>query len=92
MNPGVRAWPWALCGGMLLATGCVIHRGPWRLDPDSVPADNGASDGVELVLVANVAPEDRAARAVAARKEPPATSNIGQTAFTDRQPPYMAIT
>jgi hypothetical protein len=52
---------------MLLTMGCVIHRGPWRMDP--APSRASADDGVELVLLANVSPEDRAARAVAARVE-----------------------
>jgi hypothetical protein len=52
---------------MLLATGCVAHRGPWRLDP--APAEASAADGVELVLLANVSPEDAGARAVATRVE-----------------------
>jgi len=80
-EPGVRARPWALCGWTLLAMGCVIHRGPWRLDPEPAkaigttadpegpPAKQSASDGVDLVLLANVSPEDRGARAVAARVE-----------------------
>ena len=56
---------------MLLAAGCVIHRGPWRLDPEpeGPPENPSADDGVELVLLANVSPEDRGARAVAARLE-----------------------
>ncbi len=46
--------------------GCVTHRGPWRLDADGAPDDG---EGVELVLLANVAPEDRGARAVAQEVE-----------------------
>lgn len=49
--------------------GCVIHRGSWRIEPDAAPAEGSAGDGVELVLLANVSPEDRGARAVAARVE-----------------------
>lgn len=49
--------------------GCVIHRGSWRIEPDAAPAGGSAGDGVELVLLANVGPEDRGARAVAARVE-----------------------
>lgn len=54
---------------MLLATGCVIHRGAWRIEPDAAPAEGSAGDGVELVLLAGIAPEDRGARAVVARVE-----------------------
>jgi hypothetical protein len=52
---------------MLLAMGCVAHRGPWRLDPAGGEASE--PEGVALVLLANVAPEDRGARAVATRVE-----------------------
>ena len=38
--------------------GCVIHRGAWRIEPDAAPAEARADDGVELVLLAGVAPED----------------------------------
>lgn len=48
--------------------GCVTHRGPWRLHPGPA-AEASAADGVELVLLANVSPEDRGARAVATRVE-----------------------
>lgn len=44
--------------------GCVTHRGPWSR---AAPTAGSGSDGVELVLLANVAPEDRGARAVAQR-------------------------
>jgi hypothetical protein len=54
---------------MLLAMGCVTHRGPWRLDPGTAPAETGANDGVDLVLLANLAPNNEGARAVAARVE-----------------------
>jgi hypothetical protein len=49
---------------MLLAMGCVTHRGPWSR---AAPVAASGGDGVELVLLANVAPEDRGARAVAQR-------------------------
>lgn len=49
--------------------GCVTHRGPWRLEHGATPARASANDGVELVLLANLAPEDAGARAVAARVE-----------------------
>lgn len=60
---------------MLLATGCVTHRGPWRVEHETASAP--APDGVELVLLANIAPEDRGARAVADRVE---------RALTDERP------
>lgn len=64
---GVRAQPWALGGMVLLAAGCVTHRGSWKMDPPTPPAS--AADGVDLVVLANSSPEDRGARAVAARVE-----------------------
>lgn len=60
---------------MLLETGCVTHRGPWRVEHEAAEIANAATattattDGVELVLLSNLAPEDRGARAVATRVE-----------------------
>lgn len=61
---------------MLLSAGCVTHRGSWRLEQDvhagshrEPQAEPPSDPGVELVLLSNVAPEDRAARAVASRVE-----------------------
>ncbi|MEX1369188.1 MAG: hypothetical protein AB1Z98_39030, partial [Nannocystaceae bacterium] len=59
------------CGGLLLAAGCVTHRGPWTTgSPPEVAAPDpasGSASEVELVLLANLSPDDRGARAVAAR-------------------------
>ncbi len=74
----MRGGPW-LCGGLLLlAAGCVTHRGPWRAaaEPSASTTTDGAHDpgpatpepgSVDLVLLGNLAPSDRGAKAVAAR-------------------------
>jgi hypothetical protein len=54
---------------MLLTTGCVTHRGPWWRSDDPAPPPDAAGDGVALVLLSNLAPEDRGAREVARRVE-----------------------
>jgi len=63
MNALVRVLGWGLCGGLLVMASCVTHRGDWRLE--SPPPH----EGVEVVLLAGVAPSDRGARAVAERVE-----------------------
>ncbi|MEM7160264.1 MAG: hypothetical protein AAF799_45925 [Myxococcota bacterium] len=60
--------PWGL---LLLAAGCVTHRGSWHTlgtsDHHIAPTD--AEPAVEVVLLANLAPEDRRAAKVATRVE-----------------------
>lgn len=64
----VRARRWAPAIGLLLATGCVAHRGAWRPSLTAHPTTPRTdAPQVELVLLANLSPEDRGARAVAER-------------------------
>ena len=72
MTRNVRALGRAPWGLLLLAAGCVTHRGAWHTGGTSdhhMEASTDADPTVEVVLVANLAPEDGGAEAVASRVE-----------------------